>query len=82
MRANSRPACVCNQEFSGSYCEVYDRIHNFTVQLDKELTLNNTISNEIEGSLISKLSDLFETNSENIQVNNVNIIYIRYFVFT
>lgn len=48
VRANSRPLCVCNQEYSGSYCEVYNKIYNFSVELDKQIQLNETISNDIE----------------------------------
>jgi hypothetical protein len=47
IRANSRPMCVCNPNFSGGYCEIYNKAYNFSVQLDKKLKLNKNLTAQI-----------------------------------
>ena len=48
LRANSRPMCVCNLDYAGSYCQSYSRVYNFSVELDQKLRLEENSSLEIE----------------------------------
>ena len=47
MRANSRPNCECQDSYQGTYCHVYTKSANYTVEFVQPLILNKSIIDEI-----------------------------------